>query len=80
MRKGAVSTKEFLKMLEALGFEQVRSGKGGHVIYRHSETGLLASLPTKSDEVPAIVARAITRQIEDYDIASRDKMEEILRH
>jgi predicted RNA binding protein YcfA (HicA-like mRNA interferase family) len=80
MPKGAISTKEFQKMLKALGFVQLRPAKRGHAIYRHSGTGLLASLPTMSDEVPAIVARAITRQIEDYDIASRDKIEEILHH
>jgi predicted RNA binding protein YcfA (HicA-like mRNA interferase family) len=76
MRK--VETKKFVRMLKKLGFDEVRHAKGAHVVYRHGETGLIASLPIARKELPPVFARAISRQIENYGIASRDKIEEML--
>jgi predicted RNA binding protein YcfA (HicA-like mRNA interferase family) len=77
MRKG-ITTKDFQRMLKKLGFVELRR-KGSHVLYRHSGTGLLATVPENKGEVPPFVARGILKQIEYYEIASDDQLEKMLK-
>jgi predicted RNA binding protein YcfA (HicA-like mRNA interferase family) len=78
MAKG-ITTRDFSRMLKKLGFVEVRRS-GSHVLFRHSDTGLLATLPDNSKgEVPLFVARGILKQIQNYDIASDDQLEKMLK-
>jgi predicted RNA binding protein YcfA (HicA-like mRNA interferase family) len=64
-----------MRVMKGLGFQEVRRA-GSHLIYRHGASGLVVTLPGSRPKVPMAIAMAIIRQMENYQISSR---EEILR-
>jgi predicted RNA binding protein YcfA (HicA-like mRNA interferase family) len=65
-----VSTRVLTRALEKIGFAEVRSGKGSHRIFKHTETGLLVTIPGGHDSIRPVHLSAIRRQISNFDIAS----------
>jgi predicted RNA binding protein YcfA (HicA-like mRNA interferase family) len=59
--------------MKVLGFQEIRRS-GSHSIYRHGESGLVVTLPGGRSKVPMSVAMAIIRQIENYEICSREEI------
>jgi predicted RNA binding protein YcfA (HicA-like mRNA interferase family) len=60
--------------MKTLGFEEARR-TGSHLIYRHGESGLVVTLPGNRPKVPM----AIIRQIENYEISSREQILKMLK-
>ncbi len=66
-----IGLRRLTQVLEGLGFQQVQRA-GSHHIYKHMDSGLVVTLPGDRSEVPKGIAMAIIRQIENYDISSRE--------
>jgi predicted RNA binding protein YcfA (HicA-like mRNA interferase family) len=77
MRSGAVRKDRVLRAMRQLGFMETRR-TGQHLILRHAETGLIVVIPLSRDEVPLVVLRGIERQMENYNIITRDRFRQML--
>ena len=62
-----------MRVIKGLGFQELRRS-GSHLIYRHSESGLVITLPDGRSKVPMGIAMAVIRQIENYEISSREEV------
>ena len=76
MARKTVKTRHLMKVLKQLGFMASRSGS--HMIFRHSDTGLVVTVPGSRKEIPEIYLRSIMKQMQNYDIISEEKLKEIL--
>jgi predicted RNA binding protein YcfA (HicA-like mRNA interferase family) len=75
---GEIDFRDLLRVMEGLGFLEVRHS-GSHVIYKHNGSGLVVTLPGGRRKIPMGIALAIIRQIENYEISSREDILEKLK-
>jgi predicted RNA binding protein YcfA (HicA-like mRNA interferase family) len=68
-----IDLRDLTRVMKVLGFQEVRRS-GSHLIYRHGESGLVVTLPGGRPKVPMGIAMAIIRQIENYEISSREEV------
>ena len=67
---------DIVRVLKALGFQLVRRS-GSHLIFKHGTSGLLITLP-ETDDVRPVYIRNIERQVARFNIASEEKIHEML--
>lgn len=72
----SVRTQELAKALKHSGFSETR--KGSHMVFRHGKTGLIVTLPAKTDKVPQVYLRSILRQLSNYNISHDDDVDKLL--
>jgi predicted RNA binding protein YcfA (HicA-like mRNA interferase family) len=77
MTKREVKLTTLVSVLRKLGFEERRSGS--HGVFRHSQTGLLVTLPMARKDVPVVYLKAVLKQIIDRGIMSEDDLWSLLR-
>jgi predicted RNA binding protein YcfA (HicA-like mRNA interferase family) len=78
LRKKGVSTRDFLRALQKLGFVETRPPEGSHMLLRHPDSGLLVTVPTSRSEIPLAMRYGIERQMENFRIITREKFEGML--
>ena len=61
--------KQLQRTLNEFGFEKARE-KGNHVIFRHSEKGVIVVVPNIGDTVRPVYVRTAARQIANSGIAT----------
>ncbi len=72
-----VTTSKLLKVLEQLGFTEVRH-HAGHVMLRQPKTRTVLALPATGKYVPEVHLKMVLRQVEGQGIASRKTFLELL--
>lgn len=77
MRKKAVSTKDILRVMRKLGFVD-RTSKGSHLVLQHLASGLVVAIPVSRSEVPLAILNGIERQMENFQIITREKFEDMI--
>jgi predicted RNA binding protein YcfA (HicA-like mRNA interferase family) len=72
MRK-EVSARALLQILKELGFVELRH-TAGHVLIRHRDKKLVVTLPSGNQLVAPSIVQGILRQIENFNIESREEL------
>jgi predicted RNA binding protein YcfA (HicA-like mRNA interferase family) len=78
MHKGPVKTKDLLRIMHRLDFVETKHGPGNHMRMQHPRTGLMLFIPLSRKEVPPVMLRGIQKQLENFNIISEEKFEEML--
>ena len=78
MRRKNVSTRDFLRALQKLGFVEARPPNGSHMLLQHPNSGLVVTVPTSRSEIPPAMLYGIERQMENFRIITKEKFEGML--
>jgi len=68
-----ISSRTFMKFLDQLGFVLVRQ-RAAHAILKHPEKGLVITVPVGNRNVSLSIVQAILRQLDNFNIGSRDEL------
>jgi predicted RNA binding protein YcfA (HicA-like mRNA interferase family) len=63
--------------MHRLGFIEKRAG-GSHLIMHHPESGLTVTIPLSRREVPPAILQGIARQMENFNVISRERLQKML--
>jgi predicted RNA binding protein YcfA (HicA-like mRNA interferase family) len=65
-----VTFKQLQKTLNGLGFEARQSLSSSHVIFKHSKTGVVLTVPNSGPTVPPVYVNTAARQVANSGIAT----------
>jgi predicted RNA binding protein YcfA (HicA-like mRNA interferase family) len=71
-----IKTKNLIRVLTTLGFEQ--SSKGSHGIFRQRESGVIVTLPLTKPDLPPVYSRAILGQVISSGLVSEEELNKLL--